>query len=744
MQRRHFQTGRPVYVIHRRPVVYPLILFLLSVAGAHADDGAASPWQLCRHRPQPPAWVRDAVQPDDGQTQIAADQADISGQGEYRLHGHVQISYGDHHLGADHARYDRASGRLDADGNLSYWKQHLHIGGDRARLDTGNGTGELDRIDFDLLDRHGRGEARRAVLQDRTTTVLHHVRYNTCDPAANDWWLRASRMTLHQDSGIGYARNVLVTFKHVPLFYFPLMSFPISDARKSGFLLPAVKRSDRSGNEIQAPYYLNLAPNYDATVTPTLLSKRGLLTKAELRYLGRNHHGTLEGSYIADDRVYGADRGVMSYRQQGALGSAARYDIDYNHASDMQYFDDFGNDLSTSSITHLPQHLQIDYRRNGLLLSGLLQDYQTVDASIAASARPYRRLPQLRLELSGGQPGSTRFQLHSEYVSFQHDARQGAQRLHLQPQIGRDIRHQAWFLSPTLQLDHTVYRLEDSHADLTRTLPSLYVDSGLFLERYLDFGAPRRFLQTLEPRLFYLYRPFEDQSALPRLDSGLPDFTFNQLFRNNRFTGIDRLGDANQLTFALTSRILDRRSGAQRLRAAIGQIHYFDNHRVTLTGTASDPATRSDLLALLSVTPNNTLSLTADLRIDEATQNTDRGNVQLSLQRDPHRLLSLGYRFRRNVLEQGEAAILWPLNNHWSVVGRTLHSLRDGTTTESLGGLQYQSCCWRLHVAARRYVIDDQGTINNSIYAQLELKGLTSFGQGIDNLLENGILGAAR
>ncbi len=534
---------------------------------------------------------------------------------------------------------------------------------------------------------------------------------------------------------------MLLTFKHVPLFYFPYMSFPIDEQRKTGFLAPELRQSDFSGNELHLPYYLNLAPNLDATLTPVVISRRGLMNGVEFRYLGKNRRGQLNGSYLQDDSLTGTDRSEVAFRHHDRLTRQLALDMEYNGVSDADYLTDFGNSAGASSVTHLPQQATLSYTRPGLAFSVLGQRWQTVDPFIAPAERPYQRMPQLSLDLSSG--GSRRMRsrlaLHAEQVDFRHDVQTDTRRAYLQPAVSLDFGTEGWFVKPALRYHHTRYEQEAGLTTRERTLTELTLDSGLFLERPA-FGY--RYLHTLEPRVYFVDIPYVDQSGLPVIDSGQPDLTFNRLFTANRFSGIDRIGDTRQYTLAVDTRLINSRTGRQTLHASIGQINWLEDRRVTLPGGNSGTTPRSDLLGQLVMSPASWLQLNSKLRLDAADYRVNQGSAGLIVNRDHRHRFGIAYRYRRDILEQGEASLLWPLSRHWTLVSHMQHSLVDNTTVEALGGLEYRSCCWNLRLAGRRYIADKSGTLNNAVYLQLELKGLTSIGQGIDNLLENGMLGA--
>ena len=642
---------------------------------------------------------------------------------------------------ADHAVYNEATGDLDAQGHIEYLRPPLTLSGTSAKLNTRREQGSITNTEFSLSDHHARGEASEAQLDGVQHTRLQQVTYTTCDPGNQDWLLRATRVDLDHDSGFGTARHVRLSFMHVPIFYFPYMSFPISDKRKTGFLTPNLGRSNDNGAELWLPYYINIAPNLDATLTPRIMSRRGTLLQGELRYLTERHYGTLDLEYLPNDRIYNDGRSLAHYQHTSLWTPRWSSHIDASHVSDASYFDDFGNSLSTSSITHLHQRADLQYQGAYWHGTMLVENYQTVDDTIPSSNRPYKRLPALSVGINPAtEPGEIAYLLDSQYVHFSHTTLVSGDRLHVVPGLRFPYSTPAMFVTPSLKLAHTRYETEDSaggaNISQERSVPVFSVDSGIYLERYTE-----QYLQTLEPRLFYLYIPYRSQDDLPLFDTGTSDFTFNRLLAENRFNGLDRIGDANQLSTMLTTRLIDQESGEQRFKAAIGQIVYFADRRLTLGGKPAETASSSDVLAQTEWNAGKNLTLLTDLRWQHDWQMMETGSVTLRYQQPQRRIVNIAYRYRRDRVEQDDVSFLWPLAERWHMVGSWSYSQQDDRVLETLAGLEYQDCCWALRFMERRYLNTDTDDYQNNLYIQLELKGLTNVGNKIESLLENGILG---
>ncbi len=729
------------------------LLLACSTALAQPSSNPLMDWRLCHTQyATPPELLMLPGPGHEGFTLLYADHARVTGRTTLAMHGDVEAIRDGTILKADHASYDREREWLRAEGNVSVIREGLVLDGDRGEFWLDDDRGRLENTGFLLYERHARGQAETAVFEDRDRTLLSRMRYTTCDPGRDDWLLRSSSVRLNQATGTGTARNVTVSFKGVPFLYAPYLSFPIDDRRKSGFLSPTLRSSSRNGIDIAAPYYLNLAPRYDATLTPRIVTKRGEMLETEFRYLNRRSRGQIETAWLPDDDLAARDRWLLSYRHFGRQTERLSLNLDINRASDNDYFRDLGNTLSIASVTHLEQRAVLGYQADTWMASARLQTYQTVDDTILPAQRPYRQLPVL-LFRSQRPEFSARLnpRLVTSYVNFRHDVpeqRITGERLDVQPGLTLPFYSMAAYAQPTLTLRHTRYRLDDGPIPLTgdaaqpeRTLPVFTFDTGVFLERDTRWGS-RPMLQTLEPRLFYLYVPYRDQSALPRFDSGRPDFNFTQLFRDNRFNGSDRMGDANQLSAAVTTRFLDGASARQRAQFGIGRIFYFQDREVTLR--PQDPVETSkvsDIVAEGTANLTRSVSLRFDARRSEETGKFDKGGIRLQYRPAMRSIFNVAYRYREDSLEQTDVSLLWPLTPRWHLIARHNYSLRDERILETLAGLEYQSCCWRMRVVSRRFVDDDFGNTDRSLYFQFDLKGLTSIGTSLESLLDHGILG---
>ncbi len=720
---------------------------------AQAGPQLGASWSLCTTTP-PSTPAPEPPRPG-APVQIEAERVLLTAGDSARFSGEVLIRRQDQRLRADRASYDLRADRVEARGDVEYAMPGLAVIAEHARMRLEGRRGRLDAAEYWLEARHGSGRA-ETVRMDGPETRLARVTYTTCDPDDVDWELSARRLTLHHDRGVGEARGVVTRFKGVPLFYSPYLSFPLDDRRKSGFLVPSVGRSDDSGTDVSVPYYLNLAPEYDATLTPRYLSERGAMLGAELRYLTPGGRGQLYGEGLPDDDLFGEDRGYARLEHDERFGARWRASVRAEDVSDTSYFDDLGGSLDAVSRTHLPRRASLAYAGPAVSAHTRVDAYQTIDPTLSPRQHPYERLPRVALDVHPrarwlGLEAS----LETEAVSFEHDVKVDGARLDAYPRLALPLGAPGYFVTPAAGLRYTAYELNGAApgADTTptRTVPITSLDTGLVFERDTRWGETA-LIQTLEPRLFYLYVPFRAQDDLildadgtPAVfDTGRLDLNLTSLFRENRFSGPDRIGDADQLTTALTSRVLERDSGREWLRASLGQIHYFRDREVTLPGEPTGTDARSPLVADLALTPTEAWMLHGGLRWDPVEEVTEVGSVRIQYRPRGDKIVNLAYRQRRGVLEQTDLSFVWPLTRRWHAVGRWSYSLREDLTLEGLGGLEYESCCWALRLVGRRYVNDQADGAEAAIMLQLELKGLTSIGETVGRLLERDILGYRR
>lgn len=704
------------------------------------------------YAPPPSVDVDDALtsinldDPDAIVFEVGQLEAQLGEEPSASMTGGVLLRQGDKLAGAEEAVYEPVNQSLLLEGNVRFEDPSTHVESDRAEFSYGLGRIRFEGASFLLFENNGRGAADALEINQAGRLELDGVSYTTCPPESNDWLIRARDIDLDTREGTGTAKGVSLRFQGVPILYSPYLSFPIGDARKTGILAPEVGTGGRSGNEIRVPFYWNIAPNYDATITPRLLTDRGLQVGTEFRYMTNRMDGDLYGEYLGNDNRYNASRSMVHLQHRTQFESGWRNLLNFQEVSDNQYFEDLGGSLSISSITHLDRRLSFDYLTDTWSLFGQFQDFQTIDEAIQPIDEPYRRLPQMlaRGYWPDGWLGA-RLAVNGELVNFDRDVGVTGWRLNLAPSVALPFsRSPGWFVTPAVTLDHTRYDLDNTDpgqdSDPSRTVPIGSLDVGLVLERDFNGGSTSR-IMTLEPRALYVHVPRRDQDGLPVFDTITPDLNLVSLYRTNRYLGVDRIADTDQVSMGLTSRILDSASGRELVTATIGQTRYLSTSTVTLPDEPQFLDESSDYIAELRFGLSQYLNFDVGHQWGEKDRGTTQSQARLQYRPATNKIFNVEYRFRRDSLEQGDVSWSWPIARQWNFVGRYKYSFREEEALEEFFGLEYESCCWGLRLVSRRHISTRDGTRDSTIGLQLVLKGLSSVGTAADRMLERGILG---
>lgn len=681
--------------------------------------------------------------PPERKLEIEAGHVDVERNGTSSFSGDVRVGLDDGKLTANRASYDPTDQTFSIAGKVNYTDPKLSVYGEDAKFDAANNQVSFASAGFELPERTARGSAQQILVRRAGFMTLSSVNFTTCPADQVDWQLLARKLTLDTQKGFGTARGVKLKFKGVPIFYAPYFTFPINDQRKSGFLTPRFADRDRSGLDITVPYYLNLAPNYDLTLQPRYLSKRGLQLTSRFRYLLPRSHGQFDLEYLPHDSQTLQDRRYVNLQEETGFGKAWQVSTGIEDVSDARYFEDLGNSLSVTSQTHLNRFVDVGYFAQQWSVLTRFQNYQTIDTLLAPADQPYERLPQVQFQ--GQWLGRLlSFESSSELVDFQRSVGPTGWRFDSTQELSLRFARAGMYLTPAVALRQTDYRLDAPTAtgdtSLSRTLPVSSLDMGLKLERN---GRRAGWLQTLEPRLLYVHIPYRDQSELPVFDTIVPDFNLVQLFRKYRYVGPDRIGDTNQLSFGVTSRLIDT-GGRERLSATLGQTRYLSPQKVGLPDQPINDANASDYVAELGVSLTDKWDMDSDYQWNSTTSSTARAETRFEYRPKGDRLFGFDYRYRRDLLKQGDLALVWPVGPRWRVIGRYSYSLLERKPLEQFVGWEYESCCWRLRVVSRHYVSRRTGETDRSVSIQLELKGLSQRIASPEELLDRGILGYRR
>jgi LPS-assembly protein len=694
--------------------------------------------------------VFDVDDTDPEAVHVSADDADFAEGGVSTLTGNVEVQRGDRQLLADQVTYNEASEVLEATGNVHFWDEGVYLAGDRGRMEFQSDVTEAEGASYLVLEEHAHGSAGHVRLTGEDLLAVRNSTYSTCNPGEEDWILSASEIKLDKRKDVGTARNALVKFKKIPIFYSPYLTFPLSDARKSGFLVPSFRVSSSTGYDFTIPYYFNLHPQFDATAGVRGMTDRGVQLQGEFRYLTRLGTGQLAAEVLPDDDKFDDHREAVHFQHQGSFAPRWGTNVDFGWVSDRHYFEDLGTNLAMSGRTFVEQRGDLTY--GGRNWSALLraQNFQTVDSTVAGEDRPYKRLPQFLLTYNHHERNrQLNYGGFGEVVNFDRSAGPTGVRFDARPFVSFPLRSAGWYVIPRGSVRFTQYDLSHpvagrSDESPSRLVPTLSMDSGLVFDRDLTI-AGQHLTQTLEPRAFYLLVPHVGQDDIPVFDTSDLTFSFASLFREERFSGADRVGDANQLALAISSRLLSPGEGEELARVSVGQLVYFRDREVTLPGEPEPDTSTSPFVAEAAMNVGNRWRALAGLQWNWDDAHSDRHTVSLRYMPDAQRVVNVAYRFvRRSTtddIDQLDSSIAWPVGRDWRVVGRFNYSFDNSRILETFGGLEYESCCWAFRTVVRRYLSNVDGDYNNGFFAQLELKGLTGVGRSAVDFLERSIPG---
>ena len=715
-------------------------------------SNAPDTWWLCPADRVLPIRPQYAAPLESGSTEIRSDTTRIVKNSVTEFAGNVEIIRDSRSIAGDVVTYDDANSLFEVHGHATIWDAGLTWQGEHALFNMESDVGRLSDGNFWLNSGRGRGYA-ETVEADRRENIslLEGVDYTTCTAENPDWRFSANKIKLDHDAGRGSATHALLKIRDVPVFYFPYINFPLDNKRKSGFLIPTIGSSNESGFDIRTPYYFNLAPNQDATFTPRWMGDRGVMLGGQYRFLTEDHDGTLGVEFLpSDDRERNNARSLISFQHRSYFdGKRGFIRSNIQNVSDARYFEDFGRSLSVTSQRFLDRSINFRYRRpRQYRVTGIVQSYQQVDDSRRSGAGPYKRLPQIQIQtLLPSRHLTLTPQINAQTTYFDRTGSVSGTRLSVIPSVTYPFLKPYVKVIPKLAVRHTEYFIHDQGAlnkHESVSVPIASVDSRLFAERTLNlFGTS--ILQTLEPRAYYLYIPKDGQDDLPIFDTGQFDLSFRNLFRENRFTGRDRVGDANQLTLAATTRLLSLNSGLEIVRASFGQVYYFENREINLPGRLTDKDGVSDFVGELATNLGNGWSARAVLQYDPNNSTTERASYGVHYRPSGTEVVAnASYRRRRNIrrdVEQSDLSFRLPINNMLNLLGRWNYSFEKNRTLELVGGIELDSCCWGARLVGRRFIRNTAGEFDTGIFLQIEFKGLAGYGRGTDSFLRRSIPG---
>ncbi|GBU08966.1 LPS assembly OM complex LptDE beta-barrel component [Gammaproteobacteria bacterium] len=723
------------------------------------------------------------VQKDTGK--IAAESV-IDAQSDYAdsnalnaiLTGNVVVQRGDELLTAENINLDRITNILTSNDNIVRYSTPASVlEGSMARVNLNERITQIEQSKYYFSANRGQGSATRIVSdQSNNTAVLNGATYSVCERGNETWQVRAKHVDIDTDEGLARAHSASFLIKGIPVLYSPYLSFPIDDARHTGLLSPSLTLSGESGFGIRLPYYINISPQMDATITPGFFTKRGPILASEFRYLSARQNMSLAAEIIPHDSIYknklinegrddeSAKRWSIKYQQYANFSSQLTGNVLFQEVSDKDYIEDLSDGINLLSTTNLERVANLNYQTSFGTFSITAQKFQILD-QVIFTEKPYARMPQLLFNSHQSNANGFKYGIRAELVRFTTDniypnslRPEQATRLDLQPYISYRLEDSWGFINPKLSVRFTNYSIADkdkynlNNANLTRTLPIFSLDSGLIFERDHRpiFIKKGEYVQTLEPRLFYLYSPYRDQQLLPIFDTAEIEPSFGALFMDNRFTGADRQADANQLTTAVTTRIINSTTGTEIIRFSIGQINYFESPRVTIGEDIDKPRSKSETIAEGSARLTNSFTTSGSWHWDPRYSETTRFALDLRYKPNSRKIVNLGFRENRDINSRGDIldpirqidlASFWEFNEQWAVLGRLNYAYTEKRSSDAFLGFEYNDCCISIRALGRynRDNIADPGKFK--AYFQIEFTGLGQFGQNTQEIWREGIVG---
>lgn len=749
--------------LHLRKTPIALALLCVLPASAYAQQGLTLRMQTTL------AGLPDSQTGEPAPMYMEADRIQGYAERETEGSGNARARSRGQAFAADWMRFDHRLNEITAIGNVHFEQGGYVLDGLRLRYDLNTERGVVETARYALNPRatgnvpivgstvpmfDGRGNAQRIIIDGPGLFRAQDASFTTCEPGNDRWFLHSKDLRIYQEKGEGVARDATFEIEGTRVFYTPYFSFPLHQERKSGFLAPHFGSNSSSGVEFSIPYFWNLAPNYDLTITPRAMTRRGLQIRADFRYLQPEYRGELSYEGLPKDRAADRSRQLFSLKHTHALWGGWSGTFDISTVSDDKYFTDLSTRVVLTSQTYL-QRLGILSRggtwgADGIYaFSAMVQGWQTLQTDpLVPLTPPYSRRPQLNLSAQNYNFLGGDLDLQSNYIDFYHPTLVRGKRLVAYPSWSLPLQTSAMYFTPKVGVHMTRYWIDPNSSSLSstsRVLPVLTASTGVTFERNANiFG--NNYTQTLEPKAYYVYIPYRDQSRIPNFESGLMDINFGTIFSENQFSGNDRINDANQLTLGGYSRLIHPNTGVEVLRAGLAQRYYFRAQDVTLPGipARSNTSSRSDVLAAISgtVAPGITVDLGAQMNTD--TRQIQRSNASVRYQPQQGKLLNLTY--RQNVpssIRQFDISGQWPVAQNWNAIGRWNFSVQDRRTLEAVAGIEYDGGCYVVRMVGHR-VSTTSTAANTSVVMELELNGIARVGSNALSLLRRSVTGYVR
>jgi len=727
------------------------------------------------------------IQPEQASLRVNANSTEALQEGIALLEGDVQISQGYRQVRSDTAVVNQVNRQVILEGNVRVREPGMLLLGDSAKVDIDSKEVQIDNATYVLHEASVRGNASTLSRTEEGLIVIDEATYSACEPGDNTWQLVTKQIDIDQNAGFATVKNARLEVADVPVFYVPYIKFPVDDRRSSGLLFPTISADKENGLDFAQPIYWNIAPNYDATFTPRYIQERGLGLGLDFRHLNSWSENQVIASYLGSDKGgadddkldpvtglrpnQGEDRYLVGLKHSGGEGRAWSTAMDINHVSDVDYFRDLGNlTLDDNSRTHLQRRASAGYKTKHWNYSVEAQDYQVITQGLADQ---YSVLPQISANGYYRFANALVIDLQNRYAMFDHDDNRfvTGSRSSIDYGISWDKRWSWGYFKPQFRARHLSYSLDAGQqsgaldTDPTVSVPVYSIDAGIFLER--DVGWLSNYKQYFEPRLFYVRAGYKDQSSAPDFDTREFTPSYDLLFRENRFSGGDRISDENRLTIGFTSLYIDQRTGQERFRVRVAQSIYYDDRKVTLTADPSmeelDELSRnqSPLAIEWAARIAKDWRITSDFIYDNHDNELEKSSLGVRYNNGQNQLFNFTYRYSRRLprqfsgmtvdqdIEQADFSAFVPAWGNFNWVGRWNHDFTNKRELELFAGFEYNSCCWRASLVARRWLDREDEILfpeenlkaRNGIFFQIQFKGLAGTGSRVDTMLNNGIYG---
>lgn len=722
------------------------LCLLCGFAAVSHTVSAQDPTALCAVRP---VSFNPNQLTTNGEVLVRSKLAKIIDEQTASFEGDVEIISDRAVISAETATIEDNGRSVFAEGDVTYQNEQLRVESESVNLDSDTQKLNLVATQYQLNGFVGHGAADQISVDANSGVSLQDVTFTTCPLGGEDWQIRASEISIEKGSILGEAKNTRFYIRDIPVFYLPYFAFPVSTERQTGLLFPNLTSSSATGIDYEQPFYWNIAPNYDMTISPRLMTDRGLQLKTEFRYLLDTGYGDINIEYLpGDDEIPGSDNDRYFYRvfHQGQFAENWQLNIDFNGLSDDNYIVDLGSDFYNRADTHLYRTLGVSYYTQNLDFTAQLRDFEV----IGDHPNTYRALPETKLEYRADLTDHLDLRVNSELAYFDNSLTEQpkALRFHVAPTLSIPYQRQWGELLAEASVLNTYYKQEDiENTDLeenvTRTLGQFRLYGNVIFERQQKWNDENSTI-TLEPQFQYLYTSFEDQSMIGLYDSTLLLNDVDGLFRGQEFTGLDRISDNNQVTLGVTSRLLDE-ANREHLVVSLGQIFYLSDNKVAAAEKQQDS---SAIAAELDWRISQRWLIHTDIQVASESDKVDRSSLSLEYRRDENSLIQLSHRYVRNLsgeqIDQIGLSASWPISDSWHWVGRWYRDLNLNRSIESYFGLQYESCCWALRFVAQRHLsnrFDDVGAqsineFDSGIALQFIFKGIGSNKRNRDMLLD--------